>query len=539
MAGCNVDLTAPPFGVLIGNPEAGLDNTEAINAAITAFSGQRARLVLPAGDVYVDQAATHKNWSIKFGAGVSDLALVGHGLFSTRIIVDGVGDGGDWHGIMVDGASRIELADFGIQMGEVAKPDPGDQNHLISILCLSGPTSDIIGHHLFFGQAVGDGLRIFGNVAQVTNVRFTDFVMRMAGIGHGARSGVALQRGWKAIELGNFYIDGVKNSPIDMEPTGKDPQPMAHLNVHDGFIDQSLGRSDVAFAIGGVSHGKRAEHVRVSDVTILEGRVLVVSTDSLRVKNMTIVTKATSQAPLFAVRQINNDLRLENLYLERLADGNEGNLLDVQNSGSSTTIEGGVFITGVDGRPLTFDGTTNLSVHGVRIHYGGPSPEIRDGINILAGIGDSDSPHVTDVQIRTSAGKLRSGVRLAARDGRSMTRVRIRDLESAGSAATGVYLSYHPGATADATPILDGIDNGTDALWKQVDQHDNSITSIYPVIGGNPGDVCAMVGQAPPENAAAAVPGTVLTHADGGTTERFYKSSGTDSAGWSPPLIVP
>lgn len=114
---------------------------------------------------------------------------------------------------MVDGASRIELADFGIQMGTVINPDRGGQNHLISILGLTGATSDIVGHHLFFGQAIGDGLRIFGEVSPVTTLRFTDFVMRMAGIGHGARSSVALQRGWKAVELGNFYIDGSGTAP--------------------------------------------------------------------------------------------------------------------------------------------------------------------------------------------------------------------------------------------------------------------------------------------------------------------------------------
>lgn len=174
MAGCDVDLSAAPFGVQVGDPHARPVNTAAINAAITAFTGKRARLVLPAGDVYVDQANTKDKWSIKFGVGVSDLALVGHGMFSTRVIVEGPGDGGTWHGIMVDGASRIEQANFGIQNGKVDRPDPGDQNHLISLLSLSGQTRDIVGHHLFFGQAIGDGLRILGDVAPVTNVRSTD-----------------------------------------------------------------------------------------------------------------------------------------------------------------------------------------------------------------------------------------------------------------------------------------------------------------------------------------------------------------------------
>lgn len=539
MAGCDVDLASAPFGVEVDNSAAGPANTAAINSAITAFSGKRARLVLPAGDVYVDQAATNQNWSIKFGPGVSDLALVGHGMFSTRVVVEGNGDGGTWHGIMVDGASRIELADFGIQLGTIAQPDPGDQNHLISILALSGPTHDIVGHHLFFGQAIGDGLRILGDVAQVTNVRFTDFVMRMAGIGQGSRSGVALQRGWKAIELGNFYIDGVKNSPIDMEPSGNDILPMAHLNIHDGFIDQSLGQSDVAFAIGGVSHGRRAQHVRVSDVTVLEGRVLVVSTDSLRVKHLTIVTQARSKAPLFAVRQINNDLRLETLYLERLAGGEVGNVLDIENAGNSTTVEGGVFISAVEGKPVTFDGTSDLCLHGIRVQYDGAPPASRDAVNILAVIGDADRLHIADLRVISSIGKLRSAIRLAPRAGRSMTNLRINDVQCAGSASTGVYFSYHPDAAVDSSPVLNSVDNGSDPIWKQVDHNDNSITSVYPIIVGNPDGVCEMIGQVPPENEVVAVPGSVYTHEDGDNTARYYKSSGTGDTGWSAPLVVP
>ena len=536
---CDVDLTEPPFGVVAGNPAAGSANTTAINSAITTYSGTRARLILPGGDVYVDQANTNENWSIKFSARVSDLALVGHGMFSTRIIVQGAGDGGEWHGIMVDGASRIELADFGIQMGTVAHPDPGDQNHLISVLCLNGPTSEIAGHHLFFGQAIGDGLRILGDVSPVTNIRFTDFVMRMAGIGHGSRSGVALQRGWKTVELGNFYIDGVKNSPIDMEPTGSGHLPMAHLSIHDGFIDQSMGQSDVAFSIGGESHGERAQHIRVSDVTVLEGCVLVVSTDDLRVNNMTVVATARSGKPLFTARQVNNDLRLEDLYLERLPGSADGNVLDIENTGHSTTIDGGTFIEAASGRPLTFDGTKNLRIRGPRIQYDGASPATRDGINVAATIGDADNVQIDEVQVSSSAGKLRSAVRLAPRAGRSMINLRITDIQCASSAATGVYLSYHPSATADSTPLITSIDNRPGKIWKQVDHNDNPIKTIYPVIAGNPGGVCEMVGQVPPENAVTAIPGTVYTHQNGDATARYYKSTGTGNTGWSPPLVVP
>jgi hypothetical protein len=83
-----------------------------------------------------------------------------------------------------------------------------------------------------------------------------------------------------------------------------------------------------------------------------------------------------------------------------------------------------------------------------------------------------------------------------------------------------------------------GIDNRTDTVWKQADQNDNAITTVYPVIAGNPGGVCEMVGQTPPEGAVTAIQGTVYTHQDGDSSARYYKSTGTGNTGWSP-LAVP
>lgn len=66
MTCCDVDLAAPRFGVVPGKPSAGPANTAAISSAITTYSGTRARLLLPAGSIYVDQANTSDNWSAKF-----------------------------------------------------------------------------------------------------------------------------------------------------------------------------------------------------------------------------------------------------------------------------------------------------------------------------------------------------------------------------------------------------------------------------------------------------------------------------------------
>jgi hypothetical protein len=122
MAGCDVDLTAAPFGVHAGDPLAGPANTAAINAAITAFTGKRARLVLPAGDVYVVGGSRH----VLDASSSKDPAMVVRGT-------------GSWSMGPLESNWPTSVS----KMGKVAKPDPGDQNHLISLLSLSGPTRDI------------------------------------------------------------------------------------------------------------------------------------------------------------------------------------------------------------------------------------------------------------------------------------------------------------------------------------------------------------------------------------------------------------
>ena len=89
------------------------------------------------------------------------------------------------------------------------------------------------------------------------------------------------------------------------------------------------------------------------------------------------------------------------------------------------------------------------------------------------------------------------------------------------------------------TPFMAGIDNQPDAVWKQVDQGGNPITSIYPVIAGNPGGMCEMTGRVPPEGTVPAVPGTIYVYRNGDATARYYKLAGPGKAGWSGPLLVP
>ena len=556
-----VDLSLPPYNVIANDPTASvaLANTAGINAAIAAQQPTqnkptklktKARLVLPHGDIYIDQAAGSANWSILFKAGDSDVTLAGQGMFATTLIQQGNGDLGQWDAIRIDGASRIELCDFGIMQGVIANPDPGQENHLITVFnnVAGGITQDIYGHHLFFGKCLGDAIRLLGDKPSdvVENVRFTHGLMRLNGKVNdasgrtGARSGIAIQRGYRNVEFAHFYIFGAQNSGIDMEPTGENIMDRAWFN--DITVDNSAGNTGNAVSLGGVSHGARATNTRVHDIVVLGGRVNITSTDNMEVERLTVqttlVAKSDPAISLVSVRQVNNDLVLKDLRIERIGTSAPGNCLDIENSGNRTTVVGGMFLQGVTGYPIITDGCTNLRINGPQIRYEGLAPAGKVGVRVSATLADVANPQIDNIHVVSSSGKLQAAVRFDGRVSRAISNIRVSEIHSAGSATTGVTFSKGTGATFDATPQLHGINNGSDATWSQVDQNDNPITSIYPIIAGNRGGICTMIGQTDPEGAVAAMQGSEYIRQNGDTTTWWKKTANTTNTGWTRLVVI-
>lgn len=155
----------------------------------------------------------------------------------------------------------------------------------------------------------------------------------------------------------------------------------------------------------------------------------------------------------------------------------------------------------------------------------------------MAGVHDANRGSLDQLRVVSHRGRLRSAVTIAAHKGRKMQDVRVSDIVSAGSATTGLYISYHPEADADRSPYMVGLDNGGDETWRQVDQGDNpTIDFVCPVVGGNRHHVCHMVGQVHPEGVASAVPGSIYTLENVNPTQRFVKATGVGSTGWSAAL---
>ncbi len=561
-AGPYVDLREEPFNVVANHssPTVAAQNTAGINLAIATYSGTGANLVLPDGDVFVEEQApggaetggAEIRWCVKFGTGVSRLTLSGRS--SRRPCVQRcVGDGGELNLLNIDGAAYIELANLGFRQDMITKPDPAQQNHLVAVYnnTTGGTTEHIRGHNLFFGKCIGDAIRILAADPSdhVSDARFTNFLMVLNGVvtsnppngRTGARSGIAIQRGGVDCEFGNFSIVGAQNSAIDEEPSGGSS---VRTHFHDFQIDNTLGNTGIPVSLGGSGGGDIAFDGRVHDGHITGGSLTMLGPtsgyqlDRLTIETVTPVANATSLLLIRSGSGGHADLELNDITIKRAGTSTAGNCLDVINTGNRTTIRNLHVVQGVAGSPVVIDGATHLHLDGYRLHYRAPAPQSRHGALIQAINSDADDIRISDVDIVSSTGRLQAAVHLDQRiprwpGSRSPTSDR-RAPRATGSTCR----STRGEATPDRTPEISGIANGSDPVWTQKDQNDNPTSTVFPIISGNRGDICTLVGQATPEGAVTAIQGCTCIHRNADTTALLFKQTTAGNTGWVP-ITVP
>ena len=517
-----VDLAQAPYSVMVNDSSAAVANTAGVNLAINTFKGTYARLVLPPGLIYFGQDGVN-NWSIHFDATVTKETLVGAGEFATTLAQFGAGDGGEWDLIVVNG-QNIELAEFGVYQDTITTPDPIQENHLIAIY---DGAVDVYGHDISFGKSIGDELRFFSNAGTINNIHFANVLLH----GHGtvtsvppngrigSRSGLAIQRGCNVCEFDHFYIDGVQNGPIDEEPSGT---ANSYINIHDGFIDDTQSVATAGIALAGVSGGAVDQHQRVTNVTLIGGQIDILQTNDLILDNVKVITTAplasSPTEPLVLVRQGNQDIVFNNLYISRTGTSGNGNLIDIENTAGGTTISDGTFIEGVHGWPIAVDANDNLKIQDCHISYTGTAASSFDGILIDAIDGNTNNPKVDNITV-TSTGTLHAGVYLQVRTPRTMNNLSITNLTSPNS-TTCIQTSLGVGGTLDPTPIYGGIECGTTTVWFAGDAGDNPVTTLYPILG-------ATTPTATPALSACGGAGVAIT----GINEWGYVTEGAGATG--------
>lgn len=545
-----VSLTS--YGVVPDDPARAARNREAIQRAIEEHAGSGAHLVLPAGEIFLDRGRYYT--SVRFaGPRTTDLVLRGDPAQMSTIVLAGDATNGLWLGIeIVDGARRIGLRDFRIYQGDIANPSPTQQDHLIQINAQKHITGDVQLENIHFGPCIGDALRIAGSAPYyVENVRARDFTMQLDGQpqapSRGARSGISLQRGFRNVELSDFYIGGVKNSPIDMEPTT--PAAMDRLHIHDGVVDNTLGQTAHAISIGGYEDGARRvtplTNSTLRNLVVLEGQVNIINTEALTVQDVTIYASgrgpmAGFSDPLVYVYHHNQDLLLSRVDITRDLGAAPGPLVLVLHGIDTYTtrmrVEGGAWISRVDPGSRTpflaaFESAQHLSLEGLRLSVSGAA-EGRYGIKLRPSARDIEHVSLRGVQIESADRELAGAVWVVATNQRAIDHLQLVDV-TARTGRYGVVFDGTQGSRVQTTPILQGV-VCTQCVrdWTAVNAAANK---VFPIVGRD-GRTRAhrFTGTLPPEHNLPAPVGSEYDYDDGARRLRFRKIAGTaaDARGW-------
>jgi hypothetical protein len=471
-AGPEIALAA--YGVVPGDPGRAAANREAIQRAIDEHAGTGAHLVLPPGEIFLDRGRYYT--SLRFaGARTTDLVLRGdpERTAPSSLVLQGDATGGLWLGIeVVDGARRITLRDFRIYQGEIANPSPTQQDHLIQINAQRAVTGDVELENIHFGPCIGDALRIAGSAPyHVENVRAHDFTMQLAGQpqapSRGARSGVSLQRGFRNVEIRDFYIGGVKNSPIDMEPTTA--AVMDRLHISNGVVDNTLGQTAHAISLGGYQKDSPLTNSTLRDVLVLEGQVNIINTEALALRDVTIYASgrgpmARFPDPLLYVFHHNQDLVLARVDIVRDTGAAPGPLALVLHGPAAFTtrmrVEGGAWTSRVDPGPRTpflvaFESAQHLTLTGLRLTVSGAA-EGRYGIKLRPSARDIEGVELRDVHIESADRDLAAAVWVVATNERAIDRLQLVDVV-ARTGRYGVVFDGTRGSRIQERPVLQGI----------------------------------------------------------------------------------
>lgn len=173
--------------------------------------------------------------------------------YSSKLSMIGSAAAGDWHLIRMTGTtSRQRISNLHFDGSGITSPDPGDQNHFISLEGLAadnaGP-NDIEIDHNWFGPIVGDMIRPIGsNPSTVVNVR----VHHNAQDADHCRSFIEAQRGTRRFSVYYNWMWGSDDNDVDFEPTGGGADVAPREWLITGNIIEHQSRGTAAITTSGI-----------------------------------------------------------------------------------------------------------------------------------------------------------------------------------------------------------------------------------------------------------------------------------------------
>jgi hypothetical protein len=543
-----VDLAG--YGVVTDDETKATANGNAISQAF-AVNPANARFMLPMGKIYVNRdlagVGIHRFAALRMTS-LTDVVLSGWGPGATQLIMTGSQADGLSQVIDIYECTRVGVRDMTILHGpNLSNVDTATlQNHHIQITAATDDCTDVEIQNVHFGLCIGDAVRVVGSTTNnVVNGRVHHVTMRTGGHplspNSGARSGISFQKGLKGFELGNFYIHGAKNSPIDCEPSSTGT--MTGLNIHDGVPDNTGGSTAIAISFGGYDATSLLADSRISNVNVIEGVVYVMFTENCTLDNVNVYASgqyamAGKPDPLLYVAQLNRGTKLRNVSLTRDTNSTAGPLLMVQHSvrgsPSRIEIEGGEWLTkvspGADAACVNLQDADRLRMRVTRLRVETASPASLIGIKVRPGNADITKIAFDDVVVESPNGLLAHALWIVSQT-HNIEDVMVRGMSAVSAATNGVMFEAISGSSVEPYPILQGCDfSGCTNAWNA---GSTAVGRVFPIVAGSKGGVCSMLGTVAPSGVVTALQGSFYTKQNGDSTQMWVKTSGTGNTGWT------
>lgn len=555
-----VDLGAAPYNVVAGSKAAAATNQVAIKNALSDYASVACRLKFPKGLVYVDKQSGSGS-SNSYSIGLDGATHTGYkvlDLTDTVLCQYGAGNGGQWCLLEFRNGFKGATVLGGIlQCSMITNPDPSAfQHYLLHFTNSAGTTytGDVSVIGTRFGQSKRAAIRFLGEADHpVSHIRLIDITVDMAKSYDDTTvtpTGACfeMQRGFSDILVDGFYFKGAHLSTLDMEPTSAAGSLMDRVTFQNGTVDGAGTTATQIVSLGGGGTGQEATRGVMRNVEVLGGQVAILSSASWLLENVKIKldqadgTLVFTGLPLLYVYQNAIDLEIKNCTLERTSVCGAGALIyalaDSGTSGYPTRIKinGGLFVQATTNPIISVESATGFSITGhPTLRFDGATPTAQNAVLIKAVAANIAQVAIDGFSLFSPNGKMASAVYFttASSGGYSITDALISNIQAAGQVTTGVTFDLSSaantaGSRMPAYPVIQANDfGGATNGWVAAN---SAAGAVYPVIGGNRGGICTIVGTtaSPATLPVVATPGSryVYEHA---TAPTFWYKTGAST----------
>lgn len=273
-----------------------IDDTEAFAEALASLPQEGGVLLVPEGIFLLKASENGINRAIDL-SNRSNIKLAGAGMEQTILRMAPASYTTDTHVILLERASGITIQNLTIDGNRANVSYQNEQSHGVE---LRG-SSNIRFERVFFTGMHGDGIRLLGLTAEERWVK--QVLVKDSRFDNNGRSGVAVQRGVKEVEITGSSFTRISDQAIDMEPSNAEGVDIAprDFSITNNVFSNTAG---LAVTVSGIGVEKPARRVVVADNELEGTSILVFNAHDVRIQRNII--RSADRSPIVVQKASRN-----------------------------------------------------------------------------------------------------------------------------------------------------------------------------------------------------------------------------------------